>query len=256
MSSSDAGQPAGIDPTSAVPKHLQLKDLLSRLIAEDLEPGSPIPSERDLAERYGLSRMTVRQAINALVADGRLERRLGRGTFVAQPKMDVQIRLVGFTEDMRRRGMTASSRTLSFERINASIALAGHLEIDSGDPVVRLVRLRYADDIPMAIERTHIPERLVPGLLERGVPESLYRTLADEYGIVLTWGEQQIEAATTAAEDAPLLGIRSDGVVLVMARRSFADDVQVEYATSAYRGDRYQLWVPLAQASRPIVRNP
>src|SRR5690348_15091893 len=111
-------EPAGIDPTSSVPKHLQLKDLLGRMISDGLEPGSPIPSERDLAEQHGLSRMTVRQAINALVADGRLERRLGRGTFVAQPKMDVQIRLVGFTEDMRRRGMTASSRTLSFERIH------------------------------------------------------------------------------------------------------------------------------------------
>ena len=72
---------------------------------------------------------------------------------------------------------------------------------------------------------------------------------------LISWGEQSIEAATTAAEDAPLLGIRSDGVVLVMARRSFAEDVQVEYATSAYRADRYQLLVPLAQAARPIVRN-
>jgi GntR family transcriptional regulator len=249
-----SADPHSIDPSSVVPKHLQLRDLLQRLIEDGLEPGSPIPSERDLAETYGLSRMTVRQAINALVAEGRLERRLGRGTFVARPKMDVQIRLMGFTEDMRRRGMTASSRTLSFERIQASTALADHLEIESGDPVVRLVRLRYADDIPMAIERTHIPERLVPGLIEHGVPESLYRHLNEEYGIVLTWGEQQIEAATTSAEDAPVLGIRPDGVVLVMARRSFADDVQVEYATSAYRADRYQLWVPLAQASRPIVR--
>jgi GntR family transcriptional regulator len=249
-----SAEPAGIDPGSPVPKHLQLKDLLGRQIAEALHPGDPIASERDLAEAHGLSRMTVRQAINALVADGRLERRLGRGTFVAQPKMDVQIRLVGFTEDMRRRGMTASSRTLSFERIQASMALADQLEIESGDPVVRLVRLRYADDIPMAIERTHIPERLVPGLIEAGVPASLYRHLADEYGVTLTWGEQQIEAAVTSAEDAPLLGIRPDGVVLVMSRRSFAGDVQVEYATSSYRADRYQLWVPLAQAARPIVR--
>src|SRR3954465_339899 len=236
----------GIDPASSVPKHLQLKDLLAGMLADGMQPGTPIPSERDLAEQYGLSRMTVRQAINALVADGRLERRLGRGTFVAQPKMDVQIRLVGFTEDMRRRGMPASSRTLSFERIHASSALAAHLEVESGEPVVRLVRLRYADGIPMAIERTHLPERLVPGLVEAGAPESLYRRLADEYGIVLTWGEQSIEAATTTVEDAPLLGIRPDGVVLVMARRSFAEDVQVEYATSAYRADRYQLWVPLA----------
>ncbi|MBW8804010.1 MAG: GntR family transcriptional regulator [Catenulisporales bacterium] len=246
----------GIDPTSSVPKHLQLKDLLARMLADGMQPGTPIPSERDLAEQYGLSRMTVRQAINALVADGRLERRLGRGTFVAQPKMDVQIRLVGFTEDMRRRGMTASSRTLSFERIHASSALAAHLEVESGEPVVRLVRLRYADGIPMAVERTHLPERIVPGLVEAGAPESLYGYLAQEYGIVLTWGEQSIEAATTTAEDSPLLGIRPDGVVLVMTRRSFAEDVQVEYATSAYRADRYQLWVPLAQAARPIVRNP
>ena len=242
-----------ISPRSPVPKHQQLREILINLIDTELEPDTPIPSERDLGERYGLSRMTVRQAINQLVADGRLYRVRGRGTFVAQPKMDLQIRLASFTEDMTRRGMIPASRTLGFERIEATPVLARQLELNPGEPVVRLARLRYADSIPMAVERTHLPENRVPGLLSRGTPQSLYQVLADEYGLKLTWGEQVIEAGNPDPEDAALLEIPAGGVVLRMSRRSYAGDVLIEYAVSAYRADRYQLWVPLERPAQPIT---
>ncbi|HEY3868072.1 MAG TPA: GntR family transcriptional regulator [Actinocrinis sp.] len=242
-----------ISPRSPVPKHRQLREILLNLIDTDLEPDAPIPSERELGERFGLSRMTVRQAINQLVAEGRLYRVRGRGTFVSQPKMDLQIRLASFTEDMTRRGMVPASRTLSFERTEATPVLARQLEINPGEPVVRLVRLRYADSIPMAVERTHLPEKRVPGLLSQGTPQSLYRLLADEYGLKLTWGEQVIEASHPDPEDAALLEIPISGVALLMSRRSYADDVLVEYATSSYRADRYQLWVPLERPAQPIT---
>jgi GntR family transcriptional regulator len=242
-----------INPRSPVPKHQQLREILLELIATELEPDTPIQSERELGERYGLSRMTVRQAVNQLVADGRLYRVRGRGTFVAQPKMDLQVRLASYTEDMTRRGMVPASRTLAFERIEASPALARQLEIQPGDGVVRLVRLRYADSIPMAVERTHLPEHRVPGILGLGSPKSLYQVLAEQYGLTLSWGEQVIEASNPDAEEAALLEIPVTGVVLQMTRRSYSDDVLVEYAASAYRADRYQLWVPLERPAQPIV---
>ncbi len=242
-----------ISPRSPVPKHQQLREILINQIDTELEPDTPIPSERDLGERYALSRMTVRQAINQLVAEGRLYRVRGRGTFVAQPKMDLQIRLASFTEDMTRRGMVPASRTLAFERIEATPVIARQLELNPGEPVVRLARLRYADSIPMAVERTHLPENRVPGLLSHGTPQSLYQTLADEYGLKLTWGEQVIEAGNPDPEDAALLEIPAGGVVLQMSRRSYAGDVVIEYAVSAYRADRYQLWVPLERPAQPIT---
>jgi GntR family transcriptional regulator len=242
-----------ISGRSPVPKHQQLREILIDLMDTELEPDAPIPSERDLGEQYGLSRMTVRQAINQLVAEGRLYRVRGRGTFVAQPKMDLQIRLASFTEDMTRRGMVPASRTIGFERIEASQTLARQLEINPGDSVLRLSRLRYADSIPMAVERTHLPEHRVPGLLNHGTPQSLYRHLAEHYGLALTWGEQVIEAGNADPEDAALLEIPATGVVLQMSRRSYAGDVLIEYAVSAYRADRYQLWVPLERPAQPIT---
>ena len=234
-----------IDPRSPVPKYHQLQEILLDLVESELGVDAPIPSERDLADRFKLSRMTVRQAIDGLVVDGRLYRIQGRGTFVARQKTDLQIRLASFTEDMRSRGMRASSRVLAFERVPATPQLARDLEIPIGEPVLRLERLRVADGIPMSVERTHVPEKLVPGLLEAGMVDSLYATLEERYGLVLDWGEQTIEATTPDPADAKLLDIGPDVPVLWMRRYSYAGHQRVEYASSAYRSDRYQLRVPL-----------
>ena len=242
-----------INSRGPVPKYFQLREILLDLIEGELEPEAPIPSERELAVRYGLSRMTVRQAINGLVAEGRLFRVRGRGTFVSKPKMDLQIRLTSYTEGMARRGMVPASRVLAFERTKATALLARELEITPGDPVVLFERLRYADGIPMAVERSYLPETRVPGLLDGDPPQSLYRVLAGQYGLTPTWGEQMIEAATADRDDAALLKIPAPGVVLRMIRRSYSGDVLVEYADSVYRGDRYQLWVPLERPATPIT---
>jgi len=234
-----------IDPASSVPKYHQLQEILLDLVESELAVDAPIPSERELAERFHLSRMTVRQAIDGLVVEGRLYRIQGRGTFVARQKTDLQIRLASFTEDMRSRGMRATSRVLAFERVVATPQLARDLEIGAGEHVLRLERLRFADGIPMSVERTHVPERLVPGLLEAGLVGSLYTTLEQQYGLVLDWGEQTIEAITPDPADAVLLEIRPEVPVLWMRRYSYSGHQRVEFASSAYRSDRYQLWVPL-----------
>ncbi len=246
-----------INHRSAVPKYHQLREILLELIDGELAVGEPIPSERELAERYALSRMTVRQAVDSLVGEGRLGRVAGVGTFVAEPKMDVQIRLASFSDDMRSRGMTPGSTVLTLERVEAAAHVARELEVDAGDPVIRIDRLRYADGVPMAVQRTYLPESLVPGLIDRGLDGSLHVLLRERYGLELTWGEQTIEAGMADAATASLLEIADHAVVLRLRRRTYAGDQPVEFDTSSYRADRYLLWVPLTRPAPPFrnVRN-
>ena len=239
-----------INPRSPIPKHHQLREVLLELMDGELCVDSPIPSERELAERYGLSRMTVRQGINSLVAEGRLTRVAGVGTFVAAPKLDVQARLASFTEDMLSRGMRPGMTLLALEKIEAGTHVAKQLDVPRGEPVIRIDRLRYADGVPMSVQNTYLPEALVPGLLEQPFEGSLHQLLRERYSLTVDWGEQTIEAATADPELARLLEISNGTPILRLHRRSYAGDRLVEYDVSSYRADRYQLWVPL---SRPVA---
>src|SRR3954453_12034485 len=152
-----------IDPTSPVPKYFQLREILLDLIEDDELPvDSSIPSERELCQRYGLSRMTVRQAVDHLVSEGRLYRVPGKGTFVARPKLDMPLRLVSFTEDMQARGLTPGARELDRRTVPANPHLARVFGVPPGAGVHVVERLRTADGEPMAIERCHIPAGVAP----------------------------------------------------------------------------------------------
>lgn len=206
-----------------------------------------MPSERELASRYGLSRMTARQAVEHLVSEGRLYRVQGKGTFVASPKIDIPLRLTSFTEDMRARGMDPGARDLGRRAIPATAAVARELGIDLGATVYAIERLRTADGVPMALERSHIPARLAPDLLEMSLENrSLYELLGATYGLVLDHGDQVIEAGIADSGDAGLLGLGPGSAVLLLQRRTWAGSVVVEYAVSTYRADRYQLRASLA----------
>ena len=238
-----------IDARSPVPKYFQLREILLDLIENELTVDAPVPSERELAARYGLSRMTARQAVEHLVSEGRLYRVQGKGTFVARPKIDMPLRLTSFTEDMRARGLTPGSRDLGRHEIEATVALGRELSVEAGSPVYVIERLRTADGVPMALERSHIPAHLAPDLLTESLVErSLYDLLAS-YGLVLDRGEQVIEAGIADSNDAGLLGLAPGSAVLLLQRHCWAGSVAVEYAVSTYRADRYQLRASLDIAS-------
>jgi GntR family transcriptional regulator len=241
-----------LDQHGPVPKHQQLREILLDLI-EGSTSEAPIPSERELVKRYGVARMTVRQAVESLVAEGRLFKVAGKGTFVARPKVDLQARLTSFGEEMVRRGMVPSSTVLTFGRVDATVQLGRQLATEPGSPLVHLKRLRLADGTPMSVERLWLPERLVPGLADGPAPDSVYATLSLKFGLSPDWGEDVIEAAVADSEVSAALQVKVGSPVLHIERRSYAGVEVIAYSVSIYRADRYQLWVPLARPLPPIT---
>jgi len=238
-------------PPPVVHKHVQIREYVRDLV-QGAEPGSPAPSERELVQHFGVARMTVRQALDALVSEGILERIPARGTFVARARVDVQMRLSSYTEEMARRGMTPASRTLLVRHEAAGPGVARALDIEEGADVVHWQRLRLADESPMAIEDTYLAASSVPGFLEQPLPESLYADLARR-DLMPTWGEDSVAAALVRPEETELLGIDEGAPVLSVARRSFAGTVAIAVSRSTYRADRYTLWVPLFRPNQPVT---
>lgn len=187
--------------------------------------------------------MTVRQALDALVAEGVLERFPGRGTFVAPPKR-VPSRISSFSEDMRSRGLTAESRTLTAEEVRASTGVARALGIAIREPVVHWRRLRLADGKPVCVSDAYIPSALVPGLLTTDLPDSLYDWLAAR-GRRPTWAEDSVSAASAKADEAALLESQPGAVVLRLTRRALWGDRPIEVSRSVYLADQHTVSVQL-----------
>jgi len=230
---------------SVVLKHVQVREYVRNLV-QGLDPGSPAPSERELVQHFGVARMTVRQALDALVAEGLLERIPGRGTFVAPPRIDVKVQLSSYTEEMSRRGLKPESRTLLARMEAAGPGVARALEINQGDKVVHWQRLRLADGSPMCVEDAYLADSIVPEFLEPPLPASLYAELKRR-DLLPTWGEDSVDADCVRGDEARQLAIPDGACVLRVARRAFAGNIAVEVSRSTFRADRYTLWVPLSR---------
>ena len=226
-------------------------------LIESLAVGEAIPSERRLSTELGMARLTVRAAIDQLVRDGYLVRRHGSGTFVTQPKIAQQLTLTSFSEDMRRRGMTPSSRTLELTVSPAGARLSSRLQVPPEDLVTRVRRLRYADGETMAIETLHVPRRLVPELAAEDLENrSFYELLEERYEIIIASGVQYIEPTVTDEEESALLGVPVHSPAFLFERTTRDESGRViELVRSIYRGDRYRLITELTprrgRAGRP-----
>jgi len=242
-----AAQRTVVSATSATPKYAQLRRMLLDLIDGELALDQALPSERDIAERHGVARMTVRQAVDQLVTEGRVYKVPGKGAFVARPRLVMPLTLTSFTQDMRERGLRPGSVEIARRVQPADDELAGLLRVAPGEPVHVLERLRLADGEPLAVERSHLVARRTPGLLDDPLGDrSLYNVLEQRYGLVVDGGEQSICAGLATAEDAALLQVAEGREVLRFQRRSMAAGAPLEYAVSTYRGDRYTLRVSFA----------
>jgi GntR family transcriptional regulator len=235
----------GVLMATGVPKHVQVREYVRGLV-RDAEPGTAAPSERELVHQFHVARMTVRQAMDALVGEGLLERIPGRGTFVAQPRRDVG-RLMSFSEEMAARGLLPESQTLLARREQAGPGVARALAVTPGDAVIHWKRLRRADSVPMCLEDAYLNEILLPGFLQTGMPTSLYDAL-DSRGLRPTWAEDSIAADVATAAEAELLEVEAGAPVLRQSRRALAEAKVVEVSRSVYRADRFTWWVQLGRA--------
>ncbi len=232
-------------------KQSQTRDSVVDLI-ESLGVGSAIPSERQLSADLGVSRLTVRAALDDLVREGHLVRRRGSGTFVAEPKIAQQLTMTSFTDDMRKRGMRPGSRTLSLEVTMAGAYLGRCLYVSPSERIVVARRLRMADSETMAIETLHVRESLVPGLTAADLEgTSFYELLESRYGIEIVGGIQTIEPTVTNEDDSAALGvpIHSPAFQFERTTRAESGDI-VEFVRSVYRGDRYRLVTELERRDR------
>jgi GntR family transcriptional regulator len=223
------------------PKYWGLKRHLLDLL-DAMPPGSPIPTERSLAAEFDVSRTTVRQALAELTVEGRLLRVQGKGTFAAEPKVAQRLQLSSYTEDMRAQGRQPSSRLLEVSEEPADTELSRLLAVRAGAKVLRLHRLRLADNEPMALETTHLPLARFRGL-RRYVTAggSLYQVLREKFGVDMGHAEETIETALASPEEAELLGADIGLPMLLLSRHSFDQDGNpVEWVRSVYRGDRYK----------------
>ncbi|WP_426246102.1 GntR family transcriptional regulator [Nocardioides sp. LHG3406-4] len=227
-------------------KHVQVREHVRNLVA-GAEPGTPAPSERELVAQFGVARMTVRQAMDALVVEGLLERMPGRGTFVAPPRRRVGM-LTGFTEDMRQRGLLPESQTLLARREQAGPGVARALDISAGDAVIHWKRLRRGNGQAICIEDAYLNEVLLPGFLQSGMPTSLYDAL-DARGLRPTWAEDSVTSDIATDEEAEQLELPKGSPVLRVARRALMDHRPVEVSRSAYRHDRFTMYVQVGANS-------
>lgn len=246
---SDVANPVPID--REVAKHERVRDRLVEVIAT-MQPGDRLPPERKLATQFGVSRMTLRQAILGLATSGYVSRVQGAGTFVDSPTISKSSELTGFSEDMAMRGLVASSRLLSIEQVAAGAQVGQDLMLSPAEMIYHLERVRMADRIPMCLETIDLPATLVPGLDKEDLAGSLYQILFSRYGIRLKEADQVISPTVVDQVQADLLHVPVHSPALVVRRLGYdAKRRPIERATSIYRGDRYDIRTTIRRNTNP-----
>lgn len=231
---------------SHIPLYQQLvQTLVAQINNNELQPGARVPSERELAEKMNVSRTTARLALDELVASGVVYREQGRGTYVAEPRMRGLLGFASFSEDMRARGFTPSSKILKQEVIKADDKLQAMLRFPAGDRILHLVRLRLADDEPVALQSSYIPLALAPGLETKQLENrSLFTILRSDYFVYPAWTEAEMEARKANANTAVLLNLEENDPVLVVRGLTYTDSFEiVESVETIYRGEGLALYI-------------
>ncbi len=234
---------------SSVPVHVQLEKILKEILEDGkYKPGDRFFSENEIAREYNVSRMTVRRVMDDLQREGLITRVLGKGTFVAQRRfMEKLTELVGFTQDMIRKGLVPSTRVLEKKVMYPPPKIKELLRLEKGEEVLFLKRIRYASGEPIALQNAYIPLKFFPGIetvdLEK---ESLYATFK-KFGRPPLWANQNMEA--TVARDnrqTELLGITPGSAIMVTERLTYdSEENPIEFTVTFYRGENYQFTVRL-----------
>ena len=237
-----------------VPLHHQVYlDLRAAIEAGEWRPGDRLPPERELAERYGCSLITVRRALGDLARERRLERTRGRGTFVTRPPIDLDLEgSMSFTEEVQRLGHDPATRVVTARTVAADAAVAEALDIAIGASVVHLERLRMADGEPLLLEQVFLSEARFPGLLAGDLEGgSLYELLGERYDTRVVRARESLEPIALPPREAQLLGVEPHRPALLIEGLAYDPSGRpVEFARSYVRGDRTRYYV-----ERVVVRS-
>jgi len=235
---------------SPLPLHYQVKQILQEMIEnEELKPGNVIPTERELCELQGVSRMTVNKAIMSLVNEGILYREQGKGTFVAKPKENQQLsQLKSFTEDMSEKGLQTNTKILSFKIIKTTKQSKSILNMpEEEDYVIEISRLRMCENEPIALETVWIPRYLFPDMTKETIEgKSLYVVFKEKYGYNIKKAKQTIEPILLNEYESELLHQDNNALALMFRRiTSMENEIPIEYTKAIYRSDKYKYEVIL-----------
>jgi GntR family transcriptional regulator len=208
-----------------------------RIVTDQLGPHTLLPSERELADRHGVSRMTARQALSLLESEGVVYRRPPRGTFVAEPR--VRFHIGSFSEEVSRLGRRPAARLLWAEQQQATPAVQLALGLADGEAVHVFHRLRSVDDVPVALETTFLPADLTPGILDAPEEGSLWAVLRDRYGVRLARSTAVLESIVLDDASSSALAVRAGSAGTLLTRRTEDEAGRcVEFARDVYRADR------------------
>lgn len=234
------GPTGDLAPDTPEPKHAQLSENLAAWCAEHLYPGDALPSERELMDRYQVSRATVRRALDTLQASGLVERIHGKGTFLASPREQAHL-LASFTAYMRKRGMKPSSRLDGITRVSTVPTWVASV-FGEGE-CWRIERVRMADGVPVSHEVNFYPVALAPDLGQQDLSGSLYTLLAERYNLVIDAADQHISAEIADVHIARSLNLPLGAPMLALRRTSTVLGKPVECSMNHYRGDRFEIHV-------------
>ena len=240
------------------PVYQKLQELLRAAIeSHEFAEGEQFLTERQVVERYQVSRPTANKVLSGMAAEGLLEIRKGVGTFVRRPLLDYDVtKLISFTQRALDAGRRPSTQVLNFERIVAGDVegeIASHLGTEPGETLLAVGRLRLADGIPVILERRWLPAALFPGLHRSELRGSIYRLIAEKYQLEITESDQTIRAIPIRGADAKLLQVPSGSAGFLVSATGYARDRAVWRERTVYRGDSYEFHNRRAAPGRLIA---
>jgi GntR family transcriptional regulator len=228
--------------------------LASEIQSRSLLPGDKLPSEDDLVTRFGVSRITIRKAVQNLVGRGLLEIRRGRGTFVTPPRITQDLtHLSGFVEDMQAIGRKATARVINKKIVNASEAVARQLSIPKGSRAVMIQRVRLGDGVPVSFDETYLPLDLGRKVMRQNLAiQPIFSLLECRYKVPLVEAEYKMEAVAAEADVASALHIKPGSPMFLIERTSYSTGARpVDYEKLFYRGDLIRFVTRLTRKPRP-----
>ncbi|MCB2293063.1 GntR family transcriptional regulator [Clostridium algoriphilum] len=239
-----------VSKNNPIPLHYQIKEILQEMIENEvLKPGQSIPTEREICEIQGVSRMTVNKAIMSLVNEGLIYREQGKGTFVSIPKVNREIsRLKGFTEQMEENGLISKTKILSYKIINATKQCKFELKMpENEDKIFEIKRLRFSDEQPVAIETACLPYFLYNGMTRDMIEDKpLYGIFREIYGYHPYKATQSIEPTMLSEYESKLLNQENGALALIFRQTTYMEnETPIELTKAIYRSDKYKYQITL-----------